>query len=268
VWLGRGPLRRPQDCSSEAPLSAKKKSRKVAAENQVAAAPDPREPLPQNAASWKFVLTELETVLAQVPPPAEPKANDLVEAMLHLYFADGLPCGYGQEARRRIADSFVDRNEFRVTEAYEVEDLMRDLQIPNLFERCSWVRDSVAQTYNDQNGVSLDFLRDLGVGDRNNFFQRSPAIQPHVSNFLTNVLTLEDLCFSDKSTLRAQQRLGLDAKDNQAMAFVTRVRELLQPYGHLPLEVGKNLPSGKPNLTLVLSPACLLARLLPGPKKR
>lgn len=249
-------------------MSAKKKSRKVAPEHQVAAAPDPREPLPQKAASWKLVLAELETVLAQLPPPPEPKANDLVEAMLQIYFADGLPCGYGQEARRRIADTFVDRNEFRVTEAYEVEDLMRDLQIPGLFDRCLWVRDSVAQIYNDQNGVSLDFLREIGVGDRNNFFQRTPAIQPHASNFLTNVLTFEELCFSDKSTLRAQQRLGLDAKNSDAMAFVVRVRELLKPYGHLPLDVGKNLPTGKPNLAAVLSPACLLARLLPGPKKR
>jgi hypothetical protein len=77
-----------------------------------------------------------------------------------LYFADGLPCGYGQEARRRIAEGFVDRNEFRVTEAFEVEDLLRDLPIPNLFDRCLAVRDSIAQIYNDQNGVNLGFLRD------------------------------------------------------------------------------------------------------------
>ncbi|MGE3171231.1 MAG: hypothetical protein AB7O97_01315 [Planctomycetota bacterium] len=250
-------------------MPAKKKSRKAAAVAEpVDAAPDPRQSLPQDAASWKLVIGELETALAAVPPPPEPKANDLVEAMLHMYFADGLACGYGQEARRRIAETFVDRNEFRVTEAYEVEDLLQDLQIPDLFDRCAAVRESVGQTYNDQNGVTLDFLRDLGIGDRNNFFQRTPAIRPHVSTFLTNVLTLEELCFSDKSTLRAQQRLGMDAKDDAAMAFVARARELLAPYGHLPLDVGKHLPSGKPNLTLPLSPACILARLLPGPKKR
>ena len=249
-------------------MTAKKKIRKEAGAQDVVAAPDPREPLPQTAASWKLVQKELLVVLADLPPPPEPKASDLVEAMLHIYFADGLPCGFGQEARRRIAATFVDRNEFRVTEAYEVEDLLRDLQVPGLFDRCLWVRESVAQTYNDQNGVSLDFLRELGVGDRHSFFQRSPALRPHVSTFLSNLLTIEELCFSDKSILRSQQRLGMDPKNADATEFVAEVRAALKPYGHVPLDVGKDLPSGKPNLTHTLSPACLLVRLLPGARKR
>ena len=248
-------------------MTGKKKSRKVGAEGVVEAPPDPREALPQNAASWELVVRDLRAVLADLPPPAEPKPGELIEAMLHISFADGLPCGYGQEARRRIATSFVDRNEFRVTEAYEVEDLLRDLQIPNVFERCLWVREAVAQIYNDQNAVSLDFLRAAGIGDRNNFFQRTPSLRPHVVTFLGNLLTVEELCFADKSTARAQQRLALDGSA-PAQAFVATVRELLQPYGHLPLEVGKHLPSGKPNLTHPLSPASLLVRLLPAGKKR
>lgn len=248
-------------------MTTKKKSRS-AAEPVAKPAPDPREPLPQNAASWQATLAGLEIVLKDIPPPAEPKPNDLVEAMLHIHFADGLACGYGQEARRRITESFVDRNEFRVTEAFEVEELLSDLQIPNLFERCTWVRESVSQTYNDQNGVNLDFLRNLGVGDRSNFFQRSPALRPHVAAFLNNVLTIEELCFSDKSTSRVQQKLGLEPKDNEANQFVATLRTMLQPYGHLPLCVGKDLPSGKPNLAHVLSPASILVRLLPGAKKR
>lgn len=245
-----------------------KKNRKAADAATTPAAPDPREPLPQSAASWKQVLATVQAVLADVPPPAEPKANDLVEAMLHLYFADGLPCGHGQEARRRIRESFVDRNEFRVTEAFEVEELMRDLDIPHLFERCTWVRESVSQIYNDQNGVNLDFLRNLGVGDRANFFQRTPALRPHVAAFLNNLLTIEELCFSDKSTLRVQQKLGMDPKDSAANDFVAQLRTIVKPYGHLPLEVGKCLANGKPNLAHVLSPACILTRLLPGAKKR
>lgn len=297
---------------------------------QVAAPPDPREPLPPTAANLQATLAELEKVLADVPVPAPkvvseaqaaaaaqaaaqpapgaapsataqggtspsganggaapsgpgpapaPSANaaasanplaqlDLVEALLHIYFADGLPCGYGQEARRRINEGFVDRNEFRVTEAFEVEDLLRDLPIPNLFDRCLHVRDSVAQIYNDQNGVNLGFLRDVGVGDRNMFFQRIPALQPHVVTFLGNLLTLEELVFSDKSTLRAQQRLGLDPKDTAANQFLNEVRALLKPYGHLPLEVGPNLANHKPNLKHPLSPACLLVRLAPSGRRR
>lgn len=252
----------------EARVPTKKKSRNPADSVETPSAPDPRESLPQTASSWKQVLVDLQAALTDVPPPSEPKPNDLVEAMLHLYFADGLACGYGQEARRRIDESFVDRNEFRVTEAYEVEELMRDLQIPRLFERCTWVRESVAQTYNDQNGVSLDFLRALGVGDRANFFQRTPALRPHVAAFLNNLLTIEELCFSDKSTLRVQQKLGMDPKDAEANNFIAQVRTILQPYGHLPLAVGPDLPTGKPNLAHTLSPACILVRLLPGAKKR
>jgi hypothetical protein len=237
------------------------------------AAPDPREPLPPTPANLQAALGELEAVLADVPPPKVEEGQplpqlDLVEAMLHIYFTDGLPCGYGQEARRRIAETFVDRNEFRVTEAFEVEDLLRDLEIPDLFDRCLAVRDSIAQIYNDQNGVSLAFLREAGISDRNTFFQRVPALQPHVATFLGNLLTIEDLCFSDKSTLRAQQRIGLEPKDAAAGKFLDRVRALLKPYGHLPLSVGADLSSGKPNLKHALSPACVLVRLGPAGKKR
>lgn len=249
-------------------MAAKKKSKKASASEKTAAAPDPREPLPQNAASWQQTLRELDAVLADLPPPPEPVPGDLVEAMLHISFADGLPCGYGQEARRRITQGFVDRNEFRVTEAYEVEDMLRDLGIPDLFERCLFVREAVGQIYADQNSVQLDFLRDVGVGDRNTFFQRMPAIRPHVVAFLNNLLTVEELCFSDKSLLRVQQRLGMDPKDPAAEKFTAGVRERLRPYGHLPLAVGPDLAGGKVNLAHPLSPACLLTRLLPSGRKR
>jgi len=265
-------------------VTTKKKAKAPAAD----APPDPREPLAPTAEHLQKSLAALKAVLADLPPPppvvpdagaaAPDQASspatgavpplDLVDAMMHFYFADGLACGYGQEARRRIADGFVDRNEFRVTEAFEVEDLLRDLPIPNLFDRCLAVRDSVAQIYNDQNGVNLGFLRDAGISDRNTFFQRVPAVQPQVASFLTNLLTLEELCFSEKSTLRAQQRLGLEAKDAHVGKFLDEVRALLKPYGCLPLDVGPNLAGRKVNLKHPLSPACLLVRLAPAGKRR
>lgn len=272
-------------------MTTKKKAKAPAAD----APPDPREPLAPTAENLQRTLAALKAVLADLPPPPQPAASeagsaassgpaasggsdattagvvpplDLVDAMMHFYFADGLACGYGQEARRRIADGFVDRNEFRVTEAFEVEDLLRDLPIPNLFDRCLAVRDSVAQIYNDQNGVNLGFLRDAGISDRNTFFQRVPAVQPQVASFLTNLLTLEELCFSEKSTLRAQQRLGLEAKDAHVGRFLDEVRALLKPYGCLPLDVGPNLAGRKVNLKHPLSPACLLVRLAPAGKRR
>jgi hypothetical protein len=253
----------------EAPVTTKKKPKTA---NAPEAPPDPRQPLAPTAEHFDATLKALKAVLADVPPPPPPAegqppaALDLVDAVLHMYFADGLPCGYGQEARRRIAEGFVDRNEFRVTEAFEVEDLLRDLPIPRLFDRCLAVRDSVAQIYNDQNGVQLGFLRDAGIGDRNTFFQRVPALQPHVVHFLTTVLNLEEVLFSDKSTVRAQQRLGWEGP--AANKFVDEARALLKPYGYLSLDAGPNLPGHKANLAHELSPACLLMRLAPAGKRR
>jgi hypothetical protein len=254
---------------NEAVVTTKKKTKTA---NAPEAPPDPRQPLTPNAEHFDATLKALKAVLADVPPPAPPAEGqpaatlDLVDAVLHLYFADGLPCGYGQEARRRIAEGFVDRNEFRVTEAFEVEDLLRDLPIPRLFDRCLAVRDSVAQVYNDQNGVQLGFLRDAGIGDRNSFFQRVPALQSHVVHFLNTLLNLEEVLFSDKSTVRAQQRLGWEGA--AANKFVDEARALLKPYGLLPLDVGPNLSGGKVNLAHELSPACLLMRLAPAGKRR
>ena len=118
--------------------------------------------------------------------------------------------------------------------------------------------------------MHLTFLRDAGVSDRSNFFQRVPAIQHHVSVFLNNMLAIEELCFSDKSTLRAQQRLGLDAKIPAVAKFVDELRACLKPYGHVPVSVGPDGSNGKPNLKHTLSPACILARLAPvvKPKRR
>ncbi len=249
-------------------MTTKKKPKAAVAD----APPDPREPLAPTAENFKATIDALKAVLADLPVPAAPAegegmpALDLIDAVLHIYFADGVACGYGQEARRRIAEGFVDRNEFRVTEAFEVEDLLRDLAIPKLFDRCLAVRDSVAQIYNDQNGVNLAFLREAGISDRNMFFQRVPALQPHVVNFLTNLLTLEELCFSDKSTARAQQRLGIEPA--VAGKHLDELRALLKPYGRLPLDVGPNLPGKKANLKHALSPACLLVRLAPPGKRR
>ena len=210
---------------------------------------------------------------AEAAPPAkkaEPVTKlpqlDFVDALLHLSFSSGLPCGYGQEVLRRIEEGFVDRNEFRVTEAFEVEVLLRDLEIPDLFDRCLAVRDSIAQIYNDQNGVHLTFLRDASISDRNMFFQRVPAVLPHVQSFLTNLLTLEEICFSEKSTVRAQQRFGLDPKNVVVKKWVDELRALVKPYGHLPLSVGPHGKNGKPSTKHELSPACLLARLAPPPK--
>lgn len=242
-----------------------KKKGKAAAKASDAAPADPRafvEPTPK---VLEATLAELEVVVPTLTPPAEPRPTDLVEAMIHITMASRGPCGWGQAARGRIRTQFVDRNEFRLTEAFEVEAMLADVGIPDLFERCDQIVQAVRQIYNEQNDVTLEFLREAQVSDRNAFLQRAVAIKPEAARFLQHLLSFEELVFSDRSTLRVQQRLNLDCKQPPVEAFVNRVRELLRPFGGLPLDVG---PDGAGVITQPpLSPACLLVRLAPGGKR-
>ncbi len=242
----------------------RKSSRKESAKAAVPARPvDPREPIEPTAANLEATVAALEAVVAKLSPPAEPTSGDLVDVMLHSMFGHELPCGVAQEAVRRIDGEFVDRNEYRVTEAFEVEDLLADLGLPDLFDRCQSAQQAIAQVYNDQNGVDLQYLREATVSERKNFFQRVPAIPTHTMRYLSHFLSLEEVAFSPRSTQRVQQRLGLDPKAGEVERFVERVRVILAPFGHLPIHVGPDPADGKPILEPVLCPSCLLVRLGP-----
>jgi hypothetical protein len=168
-----------------------------------------------------------------------------------------------QETVRRIAEEFVDRNEYRVSEAFEVEDLLADLQMPELFARCQSAQQAIAQVYNDQNSVDLAYLREATISERKSFFQRSPVIPTHTVRYLSHFLSFEEVVFSPRSTQRVQQRLGLEGAGVAVDRFVDRVRALLAPFGHLPIQVGPDSKDGKPNREPTLCPACLLVRLAP-----
>lgn len=247
-----------------------KKTKQADAEPQVI---DPRAAIEPTKAALEATMAELRTVLAGLPAPAEPTRTDLIDALIHIEVADGLPCGIGQEARLRIWSTMVDRNELRVSEAFELEELLADLALPDAFARCDRVIEAVRQIYNECNDVNLDFLREAQVSERTSFFQRTPGISAAAARFLTNLLAMEEVAFSDRSTLRVQQRLGLEPKSKPVETFVAELREVMAPYGGLPLDVtggGDVQPrraAKKPALTPVLSPACLLVRLAP-PGKR
>ena len=222
-------------------------------------------PTPQN---FTATIEAVEAVLPKLHKPTEPHRGDLVQALIHIVMAEGLPCGVGQEAVRRIENAFVDRNEFRITEAFEVAEMLEDLEIPELFERCRIVRDAVAQIYNDQNGVNLEFLREAAVGDRQNFFNRVPAIPSKVGKQLVHVISLEEAIFTDKPGQRVLQRLGIETGGE---AFCIKLKELLAPFGHLPFKVGHDAAASvalaKPILEPKLSPACRIMRLAPHGKR-
>lgn len=248
-------------------MAAKKKARKKTARAETKVV-DPRAPVKPTPAALREALEEVRSVLPKIAQPEEPVPGDLVYAMVHAFFAEGLADGVAQEVLRRIENAFVDRNEFRVTEAFEVADLLRDLEIPDLLERCLAVQEAVGQVYNDQNSVSLDLLREASVTERNQFFQRVPAIAPHVSRFLISLISFEECIFSDRSTIRVQMRLGLDPKASAVQEFFSGMRELITPYGHIPLTVGPDSGDGRPTMEPVLSPASVVVRLSPGGKKK
>ena len=247
-------------------MAAKKKAKKKAAKSATKVV-DPRAAIKPTPAAFRETLDEMRAVLAHVPRPEEPAQGDLIYAMVHSFFSDGIADGVAQEAVRRIETGFVDRNEFRVTEAFEVAELLEDLEIPDLLSRCMAVRQAIGQVYNDQNSVSLDLLREASVTERNQFFQRVPAITPPVSRFLVSLISFEECVFSDRSTIRVQMRLGFDPKASAVQEFVSGLRELIEPYGHIPLIVGPDRDGGQVITEPMLSPASLIVRLAPAKKK-
>ncbi len=244
--------------------SATKARAKAAAPD---AAPNPHAPIAPTEAAFTSTLAALRTQLAALQPPEAPVRKDWVSALIHAIVAHDQPCGYGQEALRRISESFVDRNELRVSEAFEVAELLEDFPIPDLYERCTSLRDSIAQIYNDQNGVTLEFLPEAGIADRTNFFNRVPAVPQRVQRWLNHQLAIEEAVFSDRATQRVVQRLGMDPKGGGVAEFFTELRTLLTPFGHVPLQVGPDLGGGKVRLEPVLCPSCLLGRLAPAGKR-
>jgi hypothetical protein len=243
-------------------MAAKRKTaKKTAAET--ADAVDPRSPRSPSPTVLRETIAEVGEVVKGLKPPEAPRPGDLVAAMIHYTFADGVPDGCGQEALRRIQASFVDLNEFRVTEAFEVAEALADLGIPDLFERCRSLRAAVGQIYNDQNSVSLEFLREASVTERNQFLARVPALTGAVSRWVLCLLSFEECIFSNRSTLRVQQRLGLDPKLPGATKFFEDLRAMLAPFGHLPLQVALDRTDGRAHDKPVLSPASLVCRLAP-----
>ena len=248
-------------------MAVKKSTKKKKARpKKPAVPPDIRAAIPPTPANLKATLSAVRDALADLKPPTEPAPGDLVDAMLHITFAASMPCGVGQECLRRLEAEFVDRNEFRLTEAFEIERMLADLEIPRLFERSLRARDSIAEVYNDQNAVSLEFLREASITDRNMFLQRTPVLKPVVCHFLVAIVTFEEILFSERSTQRLQQRVGLDSKKKEVNEFLGEMRELIAPFGHLPLAVAPISSDGKPVLKPALSAASLIVRLAPALK--
>jgi hypothetical protein len=250
--------------------TSKKSAKKKASAEAVAEPVDPRAPVPLSAKTLDAAVSAIEALVAGLTPPAEPVQGDLVDAFLHLELAAGLPCGAGQEALRRIRDEYVDRNEFRITEAFEVEILLEGLGIPDPFERARTVQQSINQIYADQNKVSLDHLREAAISERKNFFQRVPAITNESARRLADVLSWDEIVFSPRSTQRVQQRVGLEGSAAEEAAL-TRLRAVLAPFGHIPLLVAPERADGtKPAAPVsepALCPLCELLRLASSGKK-
>lgn len=243
-------------------MAAKKKTAKAAAKKKVAEPVDLRAPIAPTPANLTKVLADFEKAIAHLTPPEEPQPGDLINALLHIVFSRDLACGYGQEAHRRIEIEYVDRNEYRVTEAYEVEEIFTDFGLDDMFERCRDAKESVSQIHNDHNHVALEFLREASITERKGFFVRVPGIPPYAVKYINQILAFDEILFSPRSTARVQQRLGFPTSGNATEKFFARIRELIAPFGHVPLQVSTDKKAaGKPVLTPELCPLCTLVRV-------
>ena len=66
---------------------------------------DPRAPLAPTQGNLTATLEETTAVVGLLRPPDQPGPSDLVDSLLHLIFAEGLPCSFGQAALHRIDTS-------------------------------------------------------------------------------------------------------------------------------------------------------------------
>ncbi len=255
-----------EEAGETTPTPAKKKA---AAKKPKAVKPKDEPPLPRaavapTAAGLESMRKEAAAVLADLQAPEEPKPADLIAAFLHLTFAaKRTPCHVAQQILARIESEFVDRNEYRVTEAFEIEEMLAEFELPNAFEVCLAAKRGIDEIYNDQNGFTLDFLREASVTDRNMFFQRVPSVPAAMAKHLVHLVSFEEIFLSERSTQRVQQRLGLEPKDKHVESFITDMRTLLKPFGHLPLDVAEQSAKSAKHQ---LCPTCTILRLGPEPK--
>ncbi|MEZ5988330.1 MAG: hypothetical protein R3F30_04260 [Planctomycetota bacterium] len=172
-----------------------------------------------------------------VPPKAGAPEN-LVQMGIYCFFAvGGTSSKAAIDAMRRLIDNFPDWNEFRISDAYELVEILEDLPIEHLFDRCEQVLEFVNEVYNDRNFVELEYLREYPVEDRPAMLGRYQSLPPSYAHFLALAIQDFEGFLFHYSWARVVQRLGLVPRSGSPKKLVAAADKAFEGCDTVSLQV-------------------------------
>ncbi|GEM_PF-3046418 len=206
-----------------------------------------KKPKPASAGE---ILKILIKFLGKAPTfKRELKGLPLVHLGMFCVFAvGGNPPKVCLEAVKRLVEAFPDWNEFRISDPLEFVEILEDLEIDNLYNRCERVLEFINDVYQDQNGVDLEFLRQSDTEDRLTILDRYVSLGPALAHFLAlGIQGFEGVLFH-YSWARVVQRLGLVPRSGSPKVLLSSFAKVFK---------GKDLVTAQVNLIDLGEEICL-----------
>ena len=190
-------------------------------------------------ATPKGIQESLSKVLGRCPtPPAKEKGFTLVEIGIFSIFAIGRTSAKdAAEATKRVVKAFPDWNEFRISDAFELVEILEDLKIDTLFDRCEQVLEFVNEVYNDQNFVDLEYLRELPVDDRLALLGRFQSIPASMTHYLALAIQDFEGFLFHYSWARVVQRVGVVPRSGSPKKIVSAAARIFDGLDTVSLQV-------------------------------
>jgi hypothetical protein len=171
-------------------------------------------------------------------PPVKDKGFNLVEIGIFCIFAMGRTSAKdAAEATKRVVKAFPDWNEFRISDAFELVEILDDLKVESLFDRCEQVLEFVNEVYNDQNFVDLEYLRELPVEDRLALLGRFQSIPSSMTHYLALAIQDFDGFLFHYSWARVVQRVGIVGRSGSPRTLVASATQVFQGLDTVSLQV-------------------------------
>jgi len=174
------------------------------------------------------LLSTLTKTLGKAATVASKNLPDtVVETGIFTIFAlGGTASRTALEAVKRLRDTFPDWNEFRVSDTFEFVEVLEDLNIGDLYDRCEQALEFVREVYKDQNAVDLEFLREREPAERLQLLNRYPALGAGLALHLA--LALQDFSgvLFDYSWARVAHRVGLIPRSGSPKTNVKALAKL------------------------------------------
>jgi hypothetical protein len=187
----------------------------------------------------KGIQESLSKVLGRCPtPPVKDKGFTLVEIGIFSIFAIGRTSARdAAEATKRVVKAFPDWNEFRISDAFELVEILDDLKIDSLFDRCEQVLEFVNEVYNDQNFVDLEYLRELPVEDRLALLGRFQSIPSSMTHYLALAIQDFEGFLFHYSWARVVQRVGIVPRSGSPKTLVASASKIFHGLDSVTLQV-------------------------------